>query len=273
MDKRRLTRSAFIILLFGYSSLCRPDSVVKSQTVIIDSDENPSIQNPIVTRTVYYRSGIMRRKDSLAAGSTATIEDIADCKTRTGFLIDLNANEYRNYKVVRFASEAQRAEYLQKASKSAVQVESKTVDTGERKVFFSHSAKHLVTTTKLAEGNGRTGEEIIDGWYIDHELPDHSCAPDFVRTEPYYVIGTALVDYPDIAQFRHTGPMPTGLAVKFKLTVKLAKGKNGTPDRTVTIEKTVEALSDSPPSPSLFELPKEVHENPQLFRGHPKADR
>ena len=80
------------------------------------------------------------------------------------------------------------------------------------------------------------------------------------------MIGTALVDYPDLAEFHHSGPLPTGLPVKLRLTSKRA-GKNGIL-RTITIEKTVEDLSDSPLSPSLFELPKGLHENPQLWEGH-----
>jgi hypothetical protein len=239
--------------------------MVKTQTVTTDSDKNPNVEKPSVTRKVQYRHGMMRRDDSLGAATTASIADIANCETKTGFLIDLNAHEYRNYKVVRFASEGQRGEYLKKAGKTAVQVESKTVDTGERKVFFGHSAKHLITTTKRAGANSRGGEETFDGWYIDHERPDHNCAPDFVRSEPYYVIGSALVDYPDIAQFHHTGPLPTGLAVIAKFTGKLAATKDGTPGRTITIEKTIEDLSDSPLSPSLFQLPNGLHENPELF--------
>lgn len=75
----------------------------------------------------------MRRVDSFGAGTTPSIADIANCETKTGFLIDLSAHEYRNYKVVKFASEAQLGEYLKKTGRTAVQVESKTVDTGERK--------------------------------------------------------------------------------------------------------------------------------------------
>jgi hypothetical protein len=209
-----------------------------------------------------------RRADSLGAGTTASISDIANCETRTGFLIDLNVHEYRNYKLVIFASEAQRGQYLQKVGKTAVQIESKTVDTGERKMFFGHLAKHLITTTKRAEGDSRSGEEIVDGWYIDHELPDHNCAPDFARSEPYYVIGTTLVDYPDLAEFHHSGPLPIGLAVESKFISKIAGTEAGRSGRVVTVENTVEDLSDAPLSPSLFNLPSELRENRKLLRGH-----
>jgi hypothetical protein len=242
--------------------MCWPDTMVKTQTVITDSQNDPNIQNPSVNHKIQYRQGIMRREDN------GGIEDIANCETKTGFLIDLDTHEYRNYKVVKFSSESQQHEYLQKTGKTAVQVESKTVDTGERKVFFGHLAKHLISITKLAGTNVGGAEEIVDGWYIDHELLDRRCAPDFVREEPYYVVGTALVDYPDVAQVHHVGPLPIGLAVRLKFTSKFAATINGAPGRIITIETTVEDLSDSPRSPSLFLLPAGLHENPQLFRDH-----
>lgn len=243
--------------------------MVRIQTVITDSDKNPNITNPSVTEKIQYRHGMMRREDGLS-GSTA---DIANCETKTGFLIDLDTHEYRKYKVVRFASESQRSEYLQRMGKTPVQVESKTVDTDERKVFFGHVAKHLITTTKRTDGNGLGGEDVVDGWYIDHELPDRYCAPDFVREEPYYVIGTTLVAYPEVAQFHHIGPLPTGLAVRLKVTSKDAATKGSTIGRTITIEKTVEELSDSPLNPSLFQLSSGLHENPQLFLGSTPSGR
>jgi hypothetical protein len=251
--------------------------MVKTRNVFTDSETKPNVQNPNVTRKIHYRRGTMRREDSFGAETTPwvqTIVNIANCETRTGFIIDLTAHEYQNYKVVRFPSEAQRGEYLQKTGRTAVQVESKTVDTGERKVFFGHSAKHLITTTRLLRDENNTGgEETMDGWYIEHERPDNKCAPDYVRSEPYYVIGTTFANYPDIAQVHHTGPLPTGLAVKLKMTVKDTRTKNGTPGRTITSEETVEDLSDSPLSPSLFELPTGLHENPQLLRGHSTSSR
>ena len=256
-------------ILCGSSALCRPDTMLKIQTVITDSQNDPNIQNPSVIHEIHYRRGMMRRQDGLSAA----IADIANCETKSGFLIDLDAHEYRSYKVVRFASESQRGEYLRKIGKTAVQVESKTVDTGERKVFFGHLAKHLITTTTRAGTNTSGAEEILDGWYIDHELPDRSCAPDFVREEPYYVTGTALVDYPDIAQIHHVGPLPIGLAVRLKVTSKFAVTKDGAPGRMITVEKTVEDLSDAPLSPSLFQLPKGLHENPQLLKGHTVSGR
>jgi hypothetical protein len=249
--------------------LCWPDTTVRIQTIITDFDKNPNIKDPSVIQKIQYRHGMMRREDSLSGG----IAEIANCETKTGLLIDLDAHEYRSYNLVKFESESQRVEYLQKMGKTAVQVESKTVDTGERKIFFGHVAKHLITTTERADGNSFGGEDLVDGWYIDHELPDRYCAPDFVREEPYYVIGTTFVEYPEVAQFHHIGPLPTGLPVRIRVTSKRAATKGGTVVRTITIEKTVEELSDLPLSPSLFQLPGGFHQNPQLFRGRTPSSR
>lgn len=209
----------------------------------------------------------MRRRD----GETASISNIANCDTRTGYLIDLNAHEYRTYKVVKFSPTANIEDHLRKHPEEAVQIESKTIDTGEQKMFSGHLARHFITSTKRApDKNNAGGEETVDAWYIDHERPDHDCAPDYVRTEPHYVVGTALVMPPQIARLHHTGPIPAGLAVKRTLIHKIAGNGSG-PDRIITVEETVEELSDAPLSPSLFELPPGLHENPQLLGGQPSS--
>lgn len=244
---------------------CHADTTVKTRRVITDTGSPSNAQDPIEGRGVRYRKGAMRRKDSLGGGTAVSFSNIANCDTRTGFLIDLNAHEYRTYKVVKFWSIAETDEYLQKNPQDAIEIESKTVDTGERKMFFGHSAKHFITTIKRSpDKNDAGGEETINAWYIDHEVPDNNCAPDYVRTEPYYVVGTALVSLPQIARFHHVGPVPSGLAVKTTLIHKTPRSKSS-PGQTITIEETVEELSDSPLAPSLFELPSGLHENPHLL--------
>jgi hypothetical protein len=260
-------RSLLTFLLIGCSAVCSADTTIKMRTVFTDTGARPDVQNPDTTRSVYYRRGAMRKKDTLG-DKTTDLSSIANCDTKTGFLVDFQAREYRTYRVVTLWPISQLEDYLQKNPGRAVPIESHTVDTGERKTFFGHLAKHLVTTNTRGPKSSSGGEEILDGWYIDHEGPDNNCAPDFAHTEPYYVVGTILAEYPDVAQFQHTGPLPTGLAVKLTYTSKLAPAKDGSPGRTMTQERTVEDLSDSPLSPSLFEVPSGFNENPQLLRGH-----
>jgi hypothetical protein len=250
-------RYFLIFLMLGCSSVVQADTMIKVRKVTISSNATPNVQNPSTHRDVYYRHGTMRKKESFGSDTTP-IADIANCETKTGYLIDLTAHEYRTYNVVKLWPEGRLSEYLQKNPASAVQVESRTVDTGEQKVFFNHPARHLITTIKRADGSG--GEETIDGWYIDHELADNHCTPGFARTDPLYVLGTALVRYPEVPQFHHTGPLPTGLAVQLARTVK--EGKSG---QTFTFNETIEELSDVPIPPSSFDLPTGFHENPRLL--------
>jgi hypothetical protein len=168
---------------------------------------------------------------------------------------------------MKFWSNAQLGEFLQKGIVQPVQVESHTIDTGERKAFFGYPAKHFITTIKRTpDKDDKGGEETIDGWYIDHEPADLHCAPEFVPTQAMYVLGTTLTRYPEIPQFHHSGPLPTGMVVRLTRT-----HKESASGRTISLEETVEDLSDSPLNPSLFELPKSLHENPQLFRGKPSS--
>ncbi len=254
------------LLLIICSVLCHADTMIAVRSV--DTDSDPNVQSPNVRRDVYYRRGAMRRKDNLGDDSKPSFSTIANCDTKTGFLIDLAAHQYSTYKVVKFMSMAQFQDYLQKNPGRAVPVESQTIDTGERKTFFGYLARHLITTNRLRDEKAGGGQETIDGWYIDHEGRDGNCAPDYVHSEPYYVVGTGLVMYPDVAQLHHTGPLPAGLAVKLTLCVKTAGTKRGATVRTITIDETVEHLSDAPLSPSLFELPSGFHGNPDLWQSH-----
>ena len=258
-------RRFLTLFLLGCCTAGRADTMLKTSTVITDSGDSPSVQTPVKHWDLHYRKGAMRRKDSLGDGLTPLILDITNCDAKTGFLIDASAHEYRPYKVVKFWPIAELDDYSKKNHLNVVPIQSKTVDTGERKMFFGHLAKHFITTTKRpSDEKNAGGEETTDGWYIEHETADRQCAPDFVRSEPYYVIGTGLVMFPQIAQFDHSGPVPTGLAVKVTHTERLT-GTKGAADRIVILEETVEELSDAPLNPSLFDLPSGLHVNQHLF--------
>ncbi len=184
----------------------------------------------------------------------------------------MEVHQYRTFKVVKFWPKEKLDEYRQKYHAKVVQIDSNTVETGERRTFLGYPARHFITTTRRLDDGKAGGEEISDAWYIDHERADENCAPDFVRTQPMYTVGTALTkpgtgltDPPEFPDFHHTGPLPAGLAVKKTLTQKTtdANGKK----RVITVEETVEELSDSPLNPSIFEVPAGYHENPDLLGG------
>jgi hypothetical protein len=255
-------------LLWGSSAFAHADTTVKTRTVSTDSGVPANVQSHDEHRDVRYRKGTMRRKDSLADGTTTVFSDIANCDTRTGFLIDPTVHEYRTYKVVKFAPPAQLDEYRKGHPEDVVEIQSTTVETGERKMFFGREARHFITTTRRAsDKTDPGGEETVDGWYIEHETPDGYCAPDYVHTDPFYEIGTGLVLLPQVAHFNHTGPVPTGLAVQLTFIHK-DLARQGAAERVFKTEETVEELSDKPLGPLLFELPPGLRENPDLLGPH-----
>src|SRR5581483_7119524 len=261
-------RGLATLLLVACSALVWADTTVKTHAIITDTGAPANVQNPSEHRDVRYRKGIMRRKDSFGDGTTTIFSSIANCETRSGFLIDPVSREYRTFKVVRFSPSTQLDEYRKTNPRDVIELQSTTVETGERKTFFGHPARHFITTTEAANNSKAGGEETVDGWYIDHETPDNDCAPDYVHTDPFYAIGSALVMPPQIAHFNHTGPVPTGLAVQLTVTHKTPGGK-GTGARVIRTEETVEELFDSPLGTSLFDLPSGLSQNPNLLGGRP----
>jgi len=239
------------ILLLGLSVACHADTTIKKRIVTTDSKPPANVEARSEIKEILYKKGYLRKKEN----TTASLADIVNCDSRTGLLVDFKVHEYKTYKIVKFTPSAQIEQYIEKNPQNAVNIESTTVETGELKLFFGRPAKHFITTTKRSpDKNNAGGEETVDAWYIDHETSDNNCAPEYVRTEPYYVVGTALVMFPQIARLHHTGPIPMGLAVKTTATHKIL-GANGVPDRTIITIETVEELSDSPLNPTLFELP------------------
>lgn len=252
----------FVVAFALLAPVSRADTKITVQTTINDSGAKAGIENPVSHSTVYYRRQEMRRKDSGRAGNES-LSELADCATRTGFLIDLEAGEYRSYRLAIFRDPAQLHQYAMQNPSNVVDVVSKTVDTGERKMFFGHSATHLVTTLQRTSKGNDVGEEIIDGWYIEHESADQNCAPEYVHQDPAYLFATALVMYPQVANFKHTGPMPKGLPLRLKRTLHFTSG------RTVVPEEEVISLSDSELPGSLFVLATSLRENPKLRHGEP----
>jgi len=270
MNNRPHLRLCVLCALLASPALCQADMKITIRTVYTETPAHAQVAEPLVS--IYYRGGGMRRKDHASGDVMPSLASLANCATKTGFLIDMGSREYRSYNVPKSPTAADLHEYVQKNPDNPyhiafVQVESRTVDTGERKTFFGLEARHFITTTTRAPAeSGAGGEDIIDGWYIDHDQADYNCAPESVRAEPNYVVPTLLAEPTEFPEFHHTGPLPMGLAVKETRTVHFNAVEGGKAARTLIFEKTVEELSDSPLKPSTFELPAGLKENPQLFR-------
>jgi hypothetical protein len=124
---------------------------------------------------------------------------------------------------------------------NAVRMESRTVDTGEKKVIFGLTAKPFITTIQRPTKNGVGSAETIDAWYIEHDPIE--CSTVELLSE---LSGAMLVTYPELPDAHHVGPVPTGLAVELTVTTRWTGGKYGEDGRTMRSERIVESISDSP---------------------------
>ena len=123
---------------------------------------------------------------------------ITHCDTGVVDELDLDRHEYREFKMPRYPNEKSFLNPVDRARKAAKgRLQADTVDTGETRVFFGYTARHLITTTRETRETYRefsidsspsrafrllVKEKIVivvDGWYLDQPQP--GCAPDFLR--------------------------------------------------------------------------------------------
>lgn len=159
-----------------------------------------------------------------------------------------------------------------------VRQERTTVDTGERKNFYGHEARHLISTRKttpLAGSHFQPDEAVMDGWYIDLDTsiscefrwPRHNDEP---RHE-YYAVGGERYEVID------DGTRETGFAIERKGTSRsIDTLPDGTKRPTAhTWEGKITEFYEGPLDPALFEVPGDFRKVHDLRRQPPMtlADR
>jgi hypothetical protein len=140
-----------------------------------------------------------------------------------------------------------------------LRIETTTVDTGERKEFFGHIARHVIITRKqipLQGSHSHPQDTVTDGWYIGLET-QVSCDRKLSRgkrSRGYLVAGNQPHEKPE---FVDIGESETGFAVQL---VSVSKGMytrpDGTKNQTVSKSETlVTQLELRSLAPQLFEIP------------------
>ena len=137
-----------------------------------------------------------------------------------------------------------------------LRIETTTVDTGERKEFFGHIARHVIITRKqipLEGSHSEPQETVTDGWYIDLD-PQVSCDRKLKRAHGWLVAGKQPAEKPE---FVDIGESETGFAVQL---VMVSKGTYTLPDGTnrqtdSKSETLVTQLELGSLDPGLFEIP------------------
>jgi hypothetical protein len=101
-------------------------------------------------------------------------------------------------------------------------VETETVDTGERKEVFGHTARRVVTTRRiipLAGANRGADTMVTDGWYID--LDTHiSCEPSWrsPRSGHTFLTSHRQGEEGDLPTFKDVGEAERGFVIASKGT-------------------------------------------------------
>jgi hypothetical protein len=142
-----------------------------------------------------------------------------------------------------------------------VLVETETVDTGERRELFAHTARHVLTTRRvipLAGAKRGADTTVTDGWYID--LDTHlSCEPSWRSARSGHAFGTLhrQGEEGDMPAFKDIGDPERGFAVASRGTLS---GTITSPDGSIrhhasTWETEVTELSTAAIDPALFEIP------------------
>jgi hypothetical protein len=191
---------------------------------------------------------------------------IVRCDLGQMFILNLDRRTYSSTPYPRVPSEAERRAYAERVSKEparkpTVTVEISTVDTGERKEIFGHTARHIVTTRRESplEGSIQPPKEYVtDGWYIDLDT-SLSCDPERPAGSFSYAFLTTSVNgrFADVPDLKLVGKPENGFALSTTMTSRLTYVRgDGTKQADVSVNATeVVGLSMVPLYPALFEIP------------------
>lgn len=165
---------------------------------------------------------------------------------------------------------------ISSASEPTLRIETTTVDTGGRKEYFGHLARHVIITRKeipLSFSHREPQETITDGWYIDLDLnPPVTCDPKMnigKREHAYLAAGNQPPEKPE---FVDVGEQETGSPVKQVMVSKnVVLLPDGTNKQTNSkSEMVVTRLELGPLDPALFEIPHGFKHVQQIERS-PKS--
>jgi hypothetical protein len=213
------------------------------------------------------------------------IAGITRCDLGQMFELNLEAREYTSapYPPKPYTDEQMAAKKLtlpdfSSSAPRTIRIETTTVDTGERKDFFGHAARHVIRTGKtipLEGSHSEPQETIVDGWYIDVH-PEISCErriPNGKLGHGYSFLQSGN-QRPETPEFVDIGAPETGFAVQLVMThtgsYRLADGTRK--QFETTNEMLVTEFREGTLDPKLFEIPEgftlvdHIARNPRMAR-------
>jgi hypothetical protein len=175
--------------------------------------------------------------------------------------LDLDGHEYVSYQTdLRGGALAAKAIVVKPSGKTYV-INIETLDTGERKEMFGHTARHMITKEKRIGGPencyGGNSQQELDGWYIDFDAfpAQHRSGKQGVA------VGILSISHgggmcSDKIEVHRTGPQ-TGYPLKLKTTnTSELNGPDNSPRNYSSVsEMEVVEFVEAPLDPQLFQVP------------------
>jgi hypothetical protein len=219
-------------------------------------------------RATYFRSDARRVEYRNLIGHQfgPHIASIERCDLGEAFELNLDQHEYdaRTYPPKPLAKEelakwGLRPPQVAAQGAATLRIEVTTVDTGERKDFFGHPARHVVSATKempLEDSHSEERESVTDGWYIDLDTRI-SCDPRWPLNKKGFARLTSGNAPLERIEFLQSGDAETGFPVESKVTSKSGFAlPDGTRKETTSkISMRIVEFVEGPLDPGLFEVP------------------
>jgi hypothetical protein len=134
---------------------------------------------------------------------------------RRSFSLDLDARIYTTHRVNEYGAPVwiRGRTWERKSSGFVTQIQSETVDNGERQEMFGHVARRVIsrnTTTPDSASGGHPSDTETDGWYVDPPAAWMALHPP-PKPGTFYFLSARTQDS-GIDEFKHshTGPVENG---------------------------------------------------------------
>jgi hypothetical protein len=184
------------------------------------------------------------------------IATIYQCDARQLILLDLDAHEFTSVEIDEQGRPANPRPMgttmpLQ-PSGGTLAINIEDIDTGERKLMFGYTARHIIRTERRVPGPGAISlaqESKRDGWYIDLDVPE-GCPQRNKRAEAFLLIGNVTSGRMDKIEVHHTGVTEVGYPLEVS-------------DPPFSKAEVIE-LSTAPLDTALFEVPSGFRQVPKL---------
>jgi len=257
---------ALAILLLSLTSLTSPGPGISGIKIVT----RQVIGGLTDTRTEYVAGDRFRNEWQTQMGDrpgTAMASIVLRGERDKVFVLDLQTHEYVTYETDSHGMVAGSRARPAAQSGGTLRIDIDFADTGERKEFFGHTARHITTKEKRVASPGACSKDSYsetDGWYIDSAV-----MPEWrqQKKNSFGIVVASVVSYGtdgkcadtmDKIEVHRNGAEP-GFPIKLNTMLKSeAPRRDGSPR---ALESTwgseVVELKEGPLDPALFEVPSD----------------